>query len=69
MARPTPALKVRERRIARSRTRSRGKDVCRKREKAGGRYATGLLLQLPAAGVRFRCNSWCKADPGWLAKS
>ena len=25
------------------------------REKAGGRYATGLLLQLPAR-VRFRCD-------------
>jgi hypothetical protein len=24
------------------------------REKAGGRYATGLLLQLPAREVRFR---------------
>ena len=28
-----------------------------KREKAGGRYATGLLLQLPVPGVRFRCKS------------
>ncbi|MEH2675953.1 hypothetical protein DXU07_43425 [Bradyrhizobium elkanii] len=27
------------------------------REKAGGRYATGLLLQLPVPGVRFRCDS------------
>ncbi len=27
-----------------------------RREKAGGRYATGLLLQLPAR-VRFRCDS------------
>jgi len=26
------------------------------REKAGGRYAIGLLLQLPAR-VRFRCDS------------
>ena len=26
------------------------------REKADGRYAAGLLLQLPAPGVRFRCK-------------
>jgi len=30
------------------------------REKAGGRYATGLLLQLPAREVRFRCDSMPK---------
>jgi hypothetical protein len=30
------------------------------REKAGGRYATGLLLQLPAR-VRFRCDSMREA--------
>jgi len=27
------------------------------REKAGGHYAAGLLMQLPAPGVRFRCDS------------
>jgi len=26
------------------------------REKAGGHYAAGLLLQLPAREVRFRCD-------------
>jgi hypothetical protein len=26
------------------------------REKAGGHYAAGLLLQLPAREVRFRCG-------------
>jgi hypothetical protein len=30
------------------------------REKAGGRYATGLLLQLPVREVRFRCDSMPK---------
>jgi hypothetical protein len=29
------------------------------REKAGGRYAADLLLQLPAPGVRFRCKFLC----------
>jgi len=33
------------------------------REKAGGRYATGLLLQLPAREVRFRCDSMPKVWP------
>jgi len=30
------------------------------REEAGGRYATGLLLQLPVREVRFRCDSMPK---------
>jgi hypothetical protein len=30
------------------------------REKAGGHYAAGLLLQLPAQEVRFRCDSMPK---------
>ena len=30
------------------------------REKAGGHYAAGLLLQLPAREVRFRCHSMPK---------
>jgi len=30
------------------------------REKAGGHYAAGLLLQLPAREVRFRCDSMPK---------
>jgi hypothetical protein len=29
-------------------------------KKAGGHYAAGLLLQLPAPGVRFRCDSMPK---------
>jgi hypothetical protein len=33
------------------------------REKAGGRYATGLLLQLPVREVRFRCDSMPKIWP------
>jgi hypothetical protein len=38
------------------------KDGCRSpaREKAGGHYAAGLLLQLPAREVRFRCDSMPK---------
>jgi len=30
------------------------------REKADGHYAAGLLLQLPAREVRFRCDSMPK---------
>jgi hypothetical protein len=30
------------------------------REKAGGHYAAGLLLQLPVREVRFRCDSMPK---------
>src|SRR5258705_13743783 len=33
------------------------------KRKAGGRYATGLLLQLPARKVRFRCDSMPKVLP------
>src|SRR6476469_8127239 len=33
------------------------------REKAGGHYAAGLLLQLPAWEVRFRCTSMPKISP------
>jgi hypothetical protein len=33
-----------------------------KRKKAGGRYAAGLSLQLPAREVRFRCNSMPKTS-------
>ena len=40
-----------------------------KREKAGGRYAIGLLLQLPAPRVRFRCKLWYrKPDAGMVNK-
>jgi hypothetical protein len=30
------------------------------REKAGGHYAAGLLLQLPVREARFRCDSMPK---------
>jgi hypothetical protein len=35
---------------------SRSTQMPNSREKAGGRYAADLLLQLPAPGVRFRCG-------------
>jgi hypothetical protein len=38
----------------------RGDCLSPAREKAGGHYAAGLLLQLPAREVRFRCDSMPK---------
>ena len=36
-------------------------------EKAGGRYAAGLLLQLPAPGVRFHCRFLMQSEGEALA--
>jgi hypothetical protein len=40
-----------------------------KREKAGGRYATGLLVQLPAPGAGSAAIPYRKLDATWLTKS
>ena len=64
----------RERRIARS---SEAPVRCHRcaplkarhsREKAAGRYAVGLLLQLPAPGVRFRCKFHVGSDADMINK-
>jgi hypothetical protein len=49
-----------QRRDVQRRVILRGDCLSPAREKAGGHYAAGLLLQLPAREVRFRCDSMPK---------